>query len=138
MSFWNHAATAAGLYSSSDLPATFVSGQCQPVARSLAILLFAASSVVAASDFPQRPVRVIVPVAPGGANDILARTLAPRLGEIWGQQVIVENRAGGGGTIGAGAVARAKPDGHTLTVASISHIVLAPTVLAEKPYDPQR
>lgn len=138
MLFWNHAAIAAGRYSPFKPFTSSMAGLGRRVARPLAMLLLGFSAVAAASDFPQRPVRIIVPVAPGGANDILARTLAPRLTEIWGQQVVVENRAGGGGTIGVGAVVRSKPDGHTLTVASISHIVLAPTVLAEKPYDPQR
>lgn len=111
--------------------------------RGFALLLagIAAATVLpaaSAADYPQRMVRIVVPVAPGGANDMLARTLAPRLAEAWGQQVIVENRAGGGGTIGAGLVAKAKPDGHVLAVASISQIVLAPTVLSGKPYDPVR
>ncbi|MBX3664722.1 MAG: tripartite tricarboxylate transporter substrate binding protein [Burkholderiales bacterium] len=103
-----------------------------------ATALLAYGAALHAQQFPERSLRIVVPVAPGGANDILARTIGPRLSEAWGQQVLVENRAGGGGTIGAGFVAKARPDGHTLAVASISHIVLAPTVLTEKPYDPLR
>lgn len=106
--------------------------------RAGAVIAFALFAVAAHADFPQKPVRIIVPVAPGGANDILARILGPRLTEIWGQQVLVENRAGAGGTIGTGFVAKAKPDGHTLVLGSISHIVLAPTIFPDKPYDPVR
>jgi tripartite-type tricarboxylate transporter receptor subunit TctC len=106
--------------------------------RTAMVVAFALFVAVAHADFPQKPVRIIVPVAPGGANDILARILGPRLTEIWGQQVLVENRAGGGGIIGAGFVAKAKPDGHTLVLGSISHIVLAPTIFPDKPYDPVR
>jgi tripartite-type tricarboxylate transporter receptor subunit TctC len=104
----------------------------------LATALFVFAASAGAQHFPDKPVRLVVPVAPGGANDILARTIGPRLSEAWGQQVLVENRAGGGGTIGAAFVARAKPDGYTLTVSSISHVVLAPTIFPEKPYDPIR
>jgi tripartite-type tricarboxylate transporter receptor subunit TctC len=102
------------------------------------VVAFVLFAVAAQADFPQKPVRIIVPVAPGGANDILARILGPRLTEVWGQQVLVENRAGAGGTIGTGFVAKAKPDGHTLVLGSISHIVLAPTIFPDKPYDPVR
>lgn len=102
------------------------------------LLAFALFSVTGHADFPQKPVRIIVPVAPGGANDILARILGPRLTEVWGQQVLVENRAGAGGTIGTGFVSKARPDGHTLVLGSISHIVLAPTIFPDKPYDPVR
>lgn len=105
------------------------------MAAQLAALIVAPAAY---ADFPDKPVRIIVPVAPGGANDILARILGSRLTEVWGQQVLVENRAGGGGTIGAGFVVRSKPDGHTLTVSSISHVVLAPAIFPEKPYDPLR
>lgn len=68
----------------------------------------------AAAGFPSRPVRIIVPVAPGGSADKLTRTLADRLGALWGQSVIVENVAGASGTIGAARVAKAAPDGYTL------------------------
>jgi tripartite-type tricarboxylate transporter receptor subunit TctC len=106
--------------------------------RAGAVIAFALFAAAVQADFPQKPVRIIVPVAPGGANDILARILGPRLTEIWGQQVLVENRAGAGGTIGTGFVVKAKPDGHTLVLGSISHIVLAPTIFPDKPYDPVR
>lgn len=69
-----------------------------------------------AADWPTRPVRIIVPSTPGGALDVLARILGPRLTEKWGQQIIVENRAGAGGIIGTDAVARSEPDGYTLLI----------------------
>jgi tripartite-type tricarboxylate transporter receptor subunit TctC len=71
-------------------------------------------------DFPARPVRVIVPYAPGGATDITARQLAQKLGEAWGQQVIVDNRAGGSGIIGLELASNATPDGYTLFVGNVS------------------
>jgi len=64
--------------------------------------------------YPERPVRIVVPVPPGGGNDIVARLLAQRLGDKWGQQVIVDNRPGASTAIGAEIVARATPDGYTL------------------------
>lgn len=82
----------------------------------------------AGGDFPNRPVRWIVAIAPGGSNDLIARLLAPRLADVFGQQFVVDNRAGGGGSIGAELVARANPDGHTLLFAnpgpSLNNILL--------------
>ena len=68
----------------------------------------------AQSDYPARPVTLIVPFAPGGGTDISARTLAARVGSKWGKSVLVENRGGAGGILGAEVVAKAKPDGYTL------------------------
>ena len=72
--------------------------------------------------FPDKPVKIIVAFPPGGGTDIVARLLAPRLGEAWGQAVIVENRAGASGTIGTEAAARAEPDGHTLFMATMGNM----------------
>src|SRR5688572_16923883 len=88
----------------------------------------------AAQDYPSRPVRVVVPFSPGGAVDLVARTVAPRLNEALGQPVIVDNRSGAGGTIGTDIVAKARPDGHTLLVASMGVAVNA-VLYPKLPYD---
>jgi tripartite-type tricarboxylate transporter receptor subunit TctC len=85
----------------------------------IAALCLSAAPALAA-DFPSRPSRIIVPYAPGGATDIIARLLATRLNEAWGQPVIVENRAGASGNIALELAARAAPDGHTLLVGNVS------------------
>jgi tripartite-type tricarboxylate transporter receptor subunit TctC len=92
---------------------------------------------VAAQAFPAKPVRVIVPFAPGGATDVVFRLLAPRLSENLGQQALIENRAGGGSTIGMDAVARSAPDGYTIGVANLSFAV-NPSLMAKLPYDTER
>ena len=73
--------------------------------------------------FPTRPVRLVVPIAPGGANDIIARLIAERLAPVLGQPVVVENRPGAGGNLGAAAVAQAEKDGHTLLFTSANVLV---------------
>jgi tripartite-type tricarboxylate transporter receptor subunit TctC len=85
--------------------------------------------------WPARPIRLLVGFAPGGGTDIVARTLAPKLSELLGQQVIVENRAGAAGTIAADAVAKAAPDGYTLLAGHANSNAIAPHVLAKVPYD---
>jgi tripartite-type tricarboxylate transporter receptor subunit TctC len=88
--------------------------------RTLTILasLFVLCAEAFAQGFPARPIRIIVPFPPGGGTDVVARTVAPRMSEILGQPIVVENRAGAGGNIGTEFVARAAPDGYTLLVAS--------------------
>ena len=90
----------------------------------------------AAQEFPNRPVRIVVPWPPGGNVDITARTVQAALGEILGQQVIVENRPGAGGTVGSGQVAKASPDGYTLLLGSSGTITNAPAVYKNISYDP--
>lgn len=87
-----------------------------------------------AQQYPARPVRVVVPFAPGGAVDLVARTIAPRLTDALGQTVVVDNRGGAGGTIGTDIVAKARPDGHTLLVASMGVAVNA-VLYPKLPYD---
>src|SRR5438552_3745102 len=88
-----------------------------------------------AADFPSRPIRLIVPFAPGGGTDIVARTIGQKLTEAWKQPVVVENRAGGNGTIGAYAVAKSAPDGYTLSMLTSSHSVNVTLQGSKHPYD---
>ena len=89
----------------------------------------------AAQNFPTKPVRMIVPFTAGSATDLLARRIAPKMSDNWGQQVVVDNRGGGGGTLGAGIVAKATPDGYTLLVHSIAYAMNA-ALYSKLPYDP--
>ena len=92
-----------------------------------------------AAEWPAKPVRIIVPYAAGGANDLLARVFAERLSEAFGQQFFVENRTGGGGLVGTEAVARSEPDGYTLIASGMPSIVLAPAMNAKNVgFDPVR
>jgi tripartite-type tricarboxylate transporter receptor subunit TctC len=90
--------------------------------KSLA-LLFALTTFAAAQDYPNRPVRLIIPFPPGGSNDVVGRMIANQLGDKLGKQVYVDNRGGAGGVIGTDAAAKAAPDGYTLLVISIAHAV---------------
>lgn len=92
----------------------------------------------AAQEFPARPIRIIVPFAPGGNVDITARIIAPGMGDILGQQVIVENRPGGGGMVATAQVVKGPADGYTLVLGSSSTISVAPAVAKNPPYDPTR
>ncbi len=88
------------------------------------------------ADYPNRPIRLVAPFAPGGSTDTVARILAQRLTQQMGQNVIVDNRTGAGGTIGADLVARALPDGYTLLVGDFGPNVVAAALFAKLPYDP--
>jgi tripartite-type tricarboxylate transporter receptor subunit TctC len=96
------------------------------------------SAAPAAAEWPDRPVRVVVPFAAGGAADLIARLFSESLGAVFSQQFIVENRAGAGGIVGAQTVARADPDGYTLMGAGMSSHVLAPAASKNPGYDPVR
>ncbi len=89
----------------------------------------------AAQTWPSRPIRLVVGFAPGGGTDIIARAMAPKLSELLGQQVVVENRAGASGTIGADLVAKAPADGYTLLMGHANSNAIAPNVFAKLPYD---
>jgi tripartite-type tricarboxylate transporter receptor subunit TctC len=101
-----------------------------------AALLCAPASVLAAADWPVKPVRIVVPYAAGGATDLLGRIFAEHLTAALGQQFFVENRAGGGGLPGSEAVARAEPDGYTLMIAGLPSHVLAPPMNKSTLFDP--
>lgn len=98
------------------------------------VVAFGAAREIEAQPFPTRAIRIIVPATPGGGTDILARTVAQKLSAAWGQQVVVDNRAGGGGMIGSEMVAKAAPDGYTLLMAYMAHVT-NPSLYAKMPYD---
>jgi tripartite-type tricarboxylate transporter receptor subunit TctC len=102
----------------------------------LAAIFVGIVPVAAAQDFPNKPIRIVVPWPPGGNVDITARTVQAALGEALGQQVLVENRPGAGGTVGSGQVAKASPDGYTLLLGSSGTVTNAPAVYKNISYDP--
>jgi tripartite-type tricarboxylate transporter receptor subunit TctC len=106
------------------------------------LLAFAFAALLAgnlwAQSWPQKPVKFIVPFPPGGATDISARLLGERLTEIWGQQVVIENRGGAGGGVGAAEAARAAPDGYTLFFPSGSVVTANQHIYAKMNYDPEK
>jgi tripartite-type tricarboxylate transporter receptor subunit TctC len=104
------------------------------IAAALVAALLAGTA--AAQSYPTKPVRLMVPFPPGGSTDIIARIVAQKLSAQLGQNVVVENRGGAGGTIGTAVVAKAAPDGYLLTVGTTSTHVVAPSVYAKLEYDP--
>src|SRR4051812_33386142 len=109
------------------------------IQKMLALLLgLTVAGSAFAQAWPQKPVRFVVPFAPGGATDIAARMLGEKLSQLWGQSVVVENRAGAGGALGAAEVARAAPDGYTLFFPSGSVMTANQHVYAKLSYDPER
>jgi tripartite-type tricarboxylate transporter receptor subunit TctC len=107
------------------------------LAAAAVFAVLAGAGAANAQTYPVKPIRLIVPFAPGGATDILARLIGQKLTEAWGQQVVVENRPGGGTIIGTDLVAKSPPDGYTLLMVSTS-TVTAPTLLPKLPYDTLR
>ena len=107
------------------------------IASAIALLTGAAASA-AAQDYPKQPIRIIVPLAPGGIADLLARAFTTKLGETPGTVAIVENRTGGGGAIGADAAAKAAPDGYTLYVGFHATQAILPHLDAKLAYDPRK
>jgi tripartite-type tricarboxylate transporter receptor subunit TctC len=97
-----------------------------------------ASFAAAADNYPNKPLRLVVPFPPGGGNDILARTVGQRMTEVVGEQVVVENRGGAGGLIGAQVAATAAPDGYTLFLGSVGNLAHIPSLQKNLPYDPIR
>lgn len=97
--------------------------------------LLSSLSIASAFAWPDKPVTMVVPFPPGGSTDLIARALGPKLQEKLGGSFITDNKAGATGTIGAGFVSRATPDGHTLLVSSLGPFVIAPHLMARVPYD---
>ena len=109
-------------------PSAFILGSAA------ALALAPSCSGASAQTYPSRPVRIVVPFSPGSATDITARMIAPRLSGRWGQPVVIENRAGAGGTLAAASVAKATPDGHTLLLVSAAFAIGA-VLNKSLPYD---
>lgn len=101
-----------------------------------ALMLCVFSTVCAAQSYPSKPIRLIVPFAPGGGVDLIGRIIAQKLQEAWGQPVIVDNRGGGGGNIGTDMVAKSPPDGYTLLMGYVGNLAINPFLFRKLPYDP--
>ncbi len=102
----------------------------------LGAALLAATSAAMAQNFPSRPVRFVVPYAPGGSTDTLARSMGSKLSELLGQQVVVDNRPGASGDIGMTIVAKAPPDGYSIVLGYIANLGIGPSLYDKMPYDP--
>ncbi len=107
-----------------------------------AISLLAATTVAlaaaAAQDYPSRPITLIVPYAAGGGNDVMARTAAEKMSKTLGQQIVIENRGGAGGSIATRAIAKAEPDGYTLGLGGTGTLAINPTLYGNVGYDPRK
>jgi tripartite-type tricarboxylate transporter receptor subunit TctC len=112
--------------------------KCQTGLLSIVIVGSGWLDTTFAQGYPVKPVRIVVPYAAGGPYDDIARTLGQRFTEIWGQPVLVENRGGAGGNIGAEVVAKSAPDGYTTLLGNAGPITVNPTLFRKLPYDPQR
>jgi len=102
----------------------------------LALVLGFFVSLASAQEYPNRPIRVIVPYAAGGLPDTMARLVGQKMGEALGQQMVIENRGGAGGIVGTTEVAKAAPDGYLLLVADVGQIAINPHLFAKLPYEP--
>jgi len=117
--------------------------RCMPLARwvaaaALVAVSAATSGLALAQAYPSKPVTLVVPFPPGGGTDTGARIMAEQLGKRWGQTVVVENKGGAAGQIGADVVAKAKPDGYTLLLGNIGTQAINPSLYARMPYDPDK
>ena len=104
----------------------------------VALFAVSASACALAQTFPAKPVRVVVAFPAGGGTDIVARLLAPKLSDLWAQQVLVDNRAGASGVIGTEFAARSAPDGHTLFLGTLGNLAVNQHLIAKMPVDPLR
>ena len=102
----------------------------------LALCAIVATAIAQNAGYPTKPVRIVVPFPAGGTTDILARAVAQKLSEAWGQQVIVDNRPGAGGNIGSELVAKSAPDGYTLLMGTVGTHAINASLYAKMPYDP--
>ena len=104
----------------------------------LASLAAAAAAGVHAQGFPSKPIRIIVPYAAGGTSDILARQVGPKLADAWGQPVVIENKPGANGNVGADFVAKSAPDGSTLLLTDLGGLVISASVYPKLPFNPSK
>ena len=110
----------------------------QRLFKTLLAVLVVLAAHAQAQEYPAKPVRFISPYPPGGVVDIAARVIAAKLAEMWKQQVVVENRSGGGGIVGTDHAAKSAPDGYTFLFATVSEFCITPFTYAKLPYDVQR
>src|SRR6478609_8480364 len=103
-----------------------------------AVLLLALSGVSAAQDYPSRPITLVVPYAAGGGNDVMARIVAEKMSKSLGQQIVIENKGGAGGSIATRQVAKASPDGYTLALGGTGTLAINPTLYPNVGYDPRK
>ena len=108
------------------------------VSAALLLAAFTGLPVAAQTGWPTKPVKIVVPFAPGGTTDILARAVAPELSKAFGQPFVVENRTGAGGNIGADAVAKSAPDGYTLLLGTVGTHGINKALYAKMPYDSEK
>jgi tripartite-type tricarboxylate transporter receptor subunit TctC len=106
--------------------------------RALVLILCTVAGQAFAQPFPAKPVRIVVPWPPGGVTDVLTRAVALQMSEGLGQQVVIENRPGAGGTIGIAAVAKAPPDGYTLVMTDVPSHAISASLYTKLPYDPEK
>src|SRR3989440_8620422 len=107
--------------------------------RAMALIaLFAAVFPAFAQDYPSRPIALIVPYAAGGGNDLMARTAAEKMSKTLGQQIVIENRGGAGGSIATRQIAKTAPDGYTLGLGGTGTLAINPTLYGNVGYDPRR
>ncbi|MBW8906811.1 MAG: tripartite tricarboxylate transporter substrate binding protein [Betaproteobacteria bacterium] len=106
--------------------------------KRLALLAWVMCSAVWAQDYPSKPVRMVVGFPPGGGTDVVARIIVPRMSELLGQSVVIDNRPGATGTVAAGQVAKSPPDGYTIMMGHVSVNAIAPSLFASLPYDVER
>src|SRR5262249_15340357 len=118
-------------------------GEVKPAARSIASLFVLLASLAAlpqahAQDYPSRPITLVVPYAAGGGNDLLARIVSEKMSKTLGQQIVIENRAGAGGSTATRAVAKSPPDGYTLVIGGTGTLAVNPTLYQNVGYDPRK
>src|SRR5881227_3672413 len=103
-----------------------------------AFVLLAASTPATGQDYPTRPITLVVPFAPGGSASVAARAVADKMSDTLGQQIVIDNRGGAGGTVATRAVAKAVPDGYTIVVATSATVGTSPSLLHNLGYDPRQ